>query len=75
MTFKPKLIVDICDKFENKSDAGSVAEPASAESPLNMSMNALNQSKYLKASNSLNLDDTLAFINALSYKERVEKVD
>ena len=47
-------------------------DPASAESPLNMS--ALNTSIEIKGSTSLNLDDTLAFINALSYRDRITQV-
>ena len=47
-------------------------EPASAESPLNMS--ALNASIEIKGSTSLNLEDTLAFINALSYRDRITQV-
>jgi hypothetical protein len=37
-------------------------------------MSALNTSIEIKGSTSLNLDDTLAFINALSYRDRITQV-
>ena len=59
-----------------KFDEDPINSPDTGSNSLNSSMNLsmLNGSLEIKGSISLNLEDTLAFIDALTYEERITQV-